>query len=68
MIAYSVFLNDKLIFSHTMIFAIWARKNLAERFMHEMRGYYPNEPYSVREIELDVEVAHGNAKIAEEII
>ena len=52
MIVYGVFHNNILIFSHVMTYAIYEKKNLGESFM--------------REIEIDVEMAHGNAKTEEE--
>lgn len=66
MIVYGVFHNNILIFSHVMTYAIYEKKNLAESFMREIQGYYPDEFYSAREIEIDVEMAHGNAKTEEE--
>lgn len=61
MIAYGVFHNDILIFSDVMTYAIYEKRPFAESFMREMQGYYPNAPYNVRELELNVEVAHGDS-------
>lgn len=61
MIVHGVFHNDLLIFSEVMIYAIYEKENLADSYMREMQGYYPDETYSVREIELDVEVAQGDS-------
>ena len=59
---YGVFHKDKLIFSYNMMsYAIYEKRNFAESFMREMQGYYPNAPYNVREIELNVEAAHGDS-------
>ena len=58
---YGVFHNDILIFSDIMTYAIYEKMIFAESFMREMQGYYPDETYSVREIELNVEAAHGDS-------
>ena len=58
--AYGVFHKDILIFSDVMTYAVYEKENFAESFMREMQGYYPDAPYSVRKIELDVEVARGD--------
>jgi hypothetical protein len=63
---YGVFHNDILIFSGVMTYAIYEKRPFAESFMREMQGYYPDVAYSVREIELNAEGAHG-ASYKEEI-
>jgi len=64
MIVYGVFRDrdDILIFSEIMAYAIYEKKTLAEGYMREMQGYYPDEVYSVRELEIDVEVAHWDTE------
>lgn len=63
--AYGVFHNEILIFSDVMTYAIYEKRNFADSFMLEMHGYYPDASYSVREIEMDVEAAHGSNGIEE---
>ena len=61
MIVHGVFHNDLLVFSDNMSYAIYEKRNLAESCMHVIQGYYPNDVYSVREIELNVAMAHWDS-------
>jgi len=59
---YGVFHKNTLMFSDVMPYAIYEKKGHAESYMREVQKYYPAGVCSVREIELDVEGAHGGAE------